>query len=159
MNAAAREEAEASKNRKEPNRAQKILNSVTCTLLRKKSQQLSQSQQTIKRHASLKQTFSEEFERDQGESIHETVIVETRSPQLSILLSDEEELDEEQKTNTTTLKMVSTIGDLGGGGHLYLTKILQKSRKNNKRAGPNKSVQAGILLKIKKACMHAYSGH
>ena len=43
-----------------------------------------------------------------------------------------------------------------------LTKIPQKSRKMNKRAGPNKSVQAGSLVKIKKG-VHArlliiYSG-
>ena len=71
---------------------------MTNTLLRKsKNKDNNSANQQQQQHASLKRNVSEDFERDAEGSLHESVIVETRSPPSII--------DEE----VPTLKMVKFI--------------------------------------------------
>ena len=83
------------------NRAQKILSSVTNTLLRNNAKNnkdnLSSTVTSQGQHASLKRNASEDFERDAEGSMHESVIVEKRSPP-SIIAEE-----------VPTLKMVSVL--------------------------------------------------
>ena len=83
------------------NRAQKILSSVTNTLLRNNvknnKDNLSSTVTSQGQHASLKRNASEDFERDAEGSMHESVIVEKRSP--TSIIAEE----------VPTLKMVSVL--------------------------------------------------
>ena len=64
---------------KQQSKAQKLLSSVTNTLKRKTSKP-ENSENDLTNHQDIHRTISRDFEQDNEESLHETVIVETRSP-------------------------------------------------------------------------------
>lgn len=87
---------------KQQSKAQKLISSVTNTLKRKSSKNDNSSEIV---HPQLQRTLSQDFEQDNEESLHETVICETIVPES---LPSESFTREDMDTNTIPVPVLNT---------------------------------------------------